>query len=83
MKLQRIFGAFQSFHAALTKEIRGGSRGWPALLGTRSDFCLLVLLLVFGCGPTSVDTVRFVGCDRVRFVGCDRVRFVGWIRPWR
>ena len=39
--------------------IRGGSRGWPALLGTRSDFRLLVLLLVFGCGPTSGDTVRF------------------------
>ena len=24
-------------------------------------FCLLVLLLVFGFGPTSGDTVRFVG----------------------
>ena len=37
-------------------------------------FCLLVLLLVFGCGPTSGDTLRFVGCDTARFVG--------WIRPW-
>ena len=44
--------------------IRGGSRGWPVLLGTRSDFCLLELLLVFWCGPTSGDTVKFVGWIR-------------------
>ena len=47
--------------------------GQHCSVGTRSDFCLLVLLLVFGCGPTSGDTVRFIGCDTVRFVG--------WIRP--
>ena len=31
-------------------------------------FCLLVLvlILVFGCGPTSSDTVGFVGCETVK-----------------
>ena len=53
--------------------VRGGSRGGQHCLGhgqifrrMKQLFCLLVLLLVFGCGPTSSDTVRFVG----------------WIRPW-
>ena len=50
----------------------GGSRGWPALLGIRSGFrtgettilSISITNLTFlknGCGPTSGDTVRFVG----------------------
>ena len=40
--------------------------GGQLCLGHGQIFGKLVLLLVFGCGPTSGDTVRFVG----------------WIRPW-
>ena len=47
---------------------RGGQHclGHGQISGRAKQLCLLVLLLVFGCGPTSGDMVRFVG----------------WICPW-
>ena len=55
------------------EQTRGGQGGGQRCLGhgqifgqAKQLFCLLVLLLVFGCDPTSGDMVRFVGCDTVK-----------------